>query len=108
VPARNWTLALNELGVTLITTDPTEVAASLVFVVQSPWAGLFVPNASVADRGETALGRDVDVGVDEDVEGIVVVGPLAQPDTKTNVTTTTAAATAMDRRGDAIRMRARS
>ncbi len=106
MPARNWTLALNELGVTLITTDPTEVAASLVFVVQSPWAGLFVPNASVADRGETALGRDV--GVDEDVEGIVVVGPLAQPDTKTNVTTTTAAATAMDRRGDAIRMRARS
>ncbi len=29
------------------TTFPTAVAASLVLVVQSPWAGLFVPNATV-------------------------------------------------------------
>ena len=59
-PVCTWISAWNELGVRSSTTDPTEVAASLAFVVQSPWAGLIVPNATLVD-------------VDVDGDGVVAV-----------------------------------
>jgi len=73
-PACNWIFASNEPGVSLSTTNPTELAASLVFVVQSPWDGSFVPNATLSPAagtvtaGEAAVvdgsETDVDAGVD--------------------------------------------
>ena len=51
------------------TAEPTVVAASLVFVVQSPWAGLFVPNATV-------LPGTVDA------EGVVISWLLEQANSK--------------------------
>ncbi|HXX90576.1 MAG TPA: hypothetical protein VEI83_10180 [Acidimicrobiales bacterium] len=78
------------------------MAASLVFVVQSPWAGLFVPSASVADEA----GTDVDVDVDVDVEGVVAFWPLEHAGTKAKAATTTTEAAVMDRQGNGVRIRA--
>jgi hypothetical protein len=78
-PACNWILAWNERRVTYSTTKPTEVAASLVFVVQSPCMGLFLPNASLSPvDGAVTAAEVADVGgsemdVDVDVEGVVVL-----------------------------------
>ena len=99
-PVCTWISAWNELGVTRSTTDPTAVAASLVFVVQSPWAGLFVPSASVADEAGT------DVDVDADVEGVVAFWPLEHAGTKAKAATTTTEAAVMDRQGNGVRIRA--
>ena len=94
--------AWNELAVTLSSTNPTEVAASLVFVVQSPWVGLFFPNASFADERET----DVDVEVDVDVEGVVGLWVFPQADTKAKVAVSRREATVADRPGNEFGMRA--
>jgi hypothetical protein len=94
-PDCSWISAWNELGVRRSTTDPTEVAASLVFVVQSPWAGLFVPNATVLLVPGTV-----------DAEGVVVSWLLEQANTKTKAATSTMGATAMDRRGNERRIQA--
>ena len=98
-PAFSWISAWNELDVTSSTTDPTEVAASLVFVVQSPWTGLFVPNGTVWP----VAGTEVDAEVD--VEGAAVCRLLEQPGTNAKVATSTTEGTAMDRRDDEGRMR---
>ena len=103
-PDRSWISAWNELEVRVSTTDPTEVAASLVFVVQSPCAGSFVPNATVSLVPGTVVvaeGSETDVGV----LGVVVLWLLEHADTKTKVATSTAEAAAMDRRGDEGRIR---
>jgi len=109
-PVCTWISAWNELGVTRSTTDPTAVAASLVFVVQSPWAGLFVPSASVADEAGTDVDVDVDVDVDADVdadvEGVVAFWPLEHAGTKAKAATTTTEAAVMDRQGNGVRIRA--
>jgi len=60
-PACSWILASNELGVSLSTTNPTEVAASLVFVVQSPWEGSFTPNATLSPPAGTVVAGEVAV-----------------------------------------------
>ena len=73
------------------TTDPTEVAASLVLVVQSPWMGLLAPNATLVPvPGAVAVA---------DVTGGVAVWPLEQPVARTKVVTSTTEAAARDRRG---------
>jgi hypothetical protein len=92
-PACTWISAWNELGVRSSTAKPTEVADSLVFVVQSPWAGLFVPNATLVD-------------VDVDGEGAVAVWLLEQAVTKTKLATSTTGAAALDRWGKEGRIRA--
>jgi hypothetical protein len=78
-PACTWISAWNELAVTFSTANPTEVAASLTFVVQSPWAGLFVPNATFLP----VAGTDVDGDADEvvvlvEVRGVVDVDVVAE------------------------------
>jgi len=90
--------------VTLSTTDPTDVAASLVFVVQSPAAGLIVPNATVSPVAGTDV--EVEVDVEVDVEGVVALFLLEQAETKVKVATSTTEATAMDRLGNEVRIRA--
>jgi len=92
-PACTWISAWKELGVRSRTTNPTEVAASLVFVMQSPWTGLFVPNATLVD-------------VEVDGDGVVAVGLLEQADMKAKVANRATGATALDRRGKEGRMRA--
>jgi len=94
-PDCSWISASNELGVRRSTTDPTEVAASLVFVVQSPWAGSFVPNATVLPVPGTV-----------DAEGVVVTWLLEQANTRTKLATSTMGVTAMDRRGNERRIQA--
>jgi len=64
-----------------------------VFVVQSPWLGLFVPNATLVD-------------VDVDGDGVVAAGLLEQADTKTTATISTRGATAPNRRDKEGRIRA--
>jgi hypothetical protein len=87
-PDCSWISAWNELAVRLSTTDPTEVVASLVFVVQSPWAGLFVPKATAWPLLGTV-----------EAEGGVVAWLLEQADTKAKVVSSKTEASAMDRRG---------
>ena len=94
-PDCTWISAWNELAVTLSVTNPTEVAASLVFVVQSPWAGSFVPNATF-----------LDVDVDVDGEEVVAEGLLPQADTKTRLASRATGALAVARRSTEGRMRA--
>jgi hypothetical protein len=107
-PACSWISAWNELGVTLSTTDPTDVAASLVFVVQSPAAGLIVPNATVSPVAGTdvEVEVEVDVEVEVEVEGVVALWLLEQAETKVKVATSTTEVTAMDRPGNEVRIRA--
>ncbi len=62
-PFCSWISAWNELDVTFSTAYPTEVAASLALVAQSPWAGLFVPNATLLPLA----------GTDVDVDAVVVL-----------------------------------
>ncbi|HXZ99585.1 MAG TPA: hypothetical protein VEK76_04475 [Candidatus Binatia bacterium] len=81
------------------TTDPTEVAASLVFVVQSPWAGLFAPNATFSPLPGMAAAVDGD-------EADELVGLLEQADMRMKVGTITTEATARRRRETDNRMRA--
>jgi hypothetical protein len=83
-PDCTWISAWNELGVTFSTTNPTEVAASLVFVVQSPWAGLVVPNVTLVEVAG---------------EGVAAVWVLEQADAKTKVASSTTGAAAPDQRG---------
>ena len=111
-PDRTWICAWKEPEVTVSTTDPTEVAVSLVFVVQSPWEGLSVPNATVlpVDGSDVDVDVDPDVEVDVDVgvdvEDVVASGLLEQADTKDNVATRTTATSATGRRGNDARIRA--
>lgn len=83
--------ASNELAVTVSNTEPTEVAASLVFVMQSPWAGLFVPSATVDPEDRIVIVVDWDVDVD--VEGEL----LEQADAKARMISTTTEGRAMNR-----------
>ncbi|MGA7500834.1 MAG: hypothetical protein WBX00_29240 [Isosphaeraceae bacterium] len=91
------------------TTYPTEVAASLRFVVQSPWAGLFAPSASLWLPPGTVVESDVLEVVESDV--LEVVGGeadgdgLEQAGRKTKVATSTMEAATMDRRGNVARIR---
>jgi len=68
---------LNELGVRVSTANPTEVAASLVFLVQSPSEGLFVPNATLVPApgavtvAVVAVVDGTETDVDPDVEAVV-------------------------------------
>lgn len=50
--------AWNEVEVTVSTTYPTEVAVSLTLVVQSPWAGLLVPKATLTPVPEAVAVAD--------------------------------------------------
>ncbi|MGA9077785.1 MAG: hypothetical protein WB383_05590 [Acidimicrobiales bacterium] len=84
------------------TTYPTEVAASLVFVVQSPTAGLFVPSASLW----LPPGAVVEDGALEVVGGEADGDGLEQAGRKTRVATSTMETTNMDRRGNVARIRA--
>ena len=74
--------AWNELAATFRTTYPTVVAASVVSVVQSPSAGLLVPNASLVPVAGTVVVVEVVRGVDL-VEWLDVVvaadGDLLEP-----------------------------
>jgi hypothetical protein len=83
--------AWKELDVRSSTAYPTEVAASLVLVLQSPAAGFFVPSATFVD-------------VDVEGEGVVTVGLPEQAATKAKVATSTTGATAIERRGRGSRI----
>lgn len=84
--------AWKELAVTVSSAEPTELAVSLVFVVQSPWAGLFVPNATVEPEvGRAVVVVEVDVDVDVDEDGLV-----EQAETEAKPAVTTSKATAPD------------
>jgi len=96
-PDCTWISAPNESGVRLSTADPTEEPASLVFVVQSPWAGLSVPNATVWPvPGVVAAGDGSKA--DAEVNGVEVFWLLEQADTKTKAATSMTARV-RDRRG---------
>jgi hypothetical protein len=57
-PARSWISARNELAVIFSTTNPTEVAAALVLVVQSPTSWTVRPERLlVAAAQDGARGR---------------------------------------------------
>jgi hypothetical protein len=90
------------LVVSFSTAYPTEVAASLVFVVQSPTAGLFVPSASLWPLAGTVVEGDVVVVVVGEVDD----NELEQAGRKIKVATSTTEAAAMDRRGNVTLMRA--
>lgn len=90
----------------LSTTDPTEVAVSLVFVVQSPWAGFTVPNATVAEGSAPEDDEEDDEAVDDEDDEDVDLWLLAHADPKTKATASTSGATVADRRDDEERMRA--
>ena len=107
-PFCSWISAWNEPVVSFSTTYPTGVVASLVFVVQSPTAGLFVPSTSLWPPPGTVVEGDVL----EVVEGVVleVVGGeadgdgLEQAGRKTKVATSTTEAATIDRRGNLARI----
>jgi len=102
VPFCSWISAWNEPVVSFSITYPTEVAVSLVFVVQSPTAGLFVPSASLWPPPGTVVEGDVLEVVGGETEG----DGLEQAGKKTRVATSTTEAAAMDRRGNVALMRA--
>ncbi|HYA68133.1 MAG TPA: hypothetical protein VED63_05295 [Acidimicrobiales bacterium] len=93
-PVCSWISAWNALAVTVSTTDPTEVVASLVFVVQSPSAGLFVPKATVSPEADTDVEVEVAVVVvvDVDVDAVGDLLLLEQPDRTATSTSTSASA----------------
>lgn len=86
-PRNSWIVASNVVGVTVSRTDPTARPVSLVFVVQSPVAGLTVPRVTVRDE----VGSEV-VVVDDDVDVVVGVCPPPQADTRADALTVVATA----------------